>query len=175
MNKDRKKEYIVAACILFAVMTVWFLLDRITKLYFDSGQFYIGQDITPSFLGIFHFTLAHNTGAAFGILSDTATALSIGSIGISILFIALPFAMIMRQAHNISKFRLSVTLLVSVAFIAAGGIGNGIDRFISGYVVDFICIDFMPFPIFNLADIGVVCGIISLMINCMIFFRGAAA
>lgn len=175
MNKNRKSEYIKISLILFSVALVWFLLDRFTKIYFDSGQFYIGQNITPSFLNLFHFTLAHNTGAAFGIFSGAASALAIGSINLSILLIALPFALVMRRAHNVVRYRISILMLFSIAIVVAGGIGNGIDRFIAGYVVDFICLDFISFPIFNIADIGVVCGIIILIINCLLFFRGAAA
>ena len=55
--------------------------------------------------------------------------------------------------------------LFSVAIVAAGGIGNAIDRFVTGYVVDFICFDFVNFPVFNIADIGVTCGILLLLTN----------
>ena len=154
------------SAIMFLIALAWFLIDRVTKIFFDSGQFSIGQDITPSIFGIFHFTLVHNTGAAFGIFSDSAMGLSIGSIILSVFLIALPFALTMRIAKNNTQYRLGLTLLVSVSVVVAGGIGNAIDRFISGYVVDFIYLDFMPFPVFNIADIGVVCGMIVLIISC---------
>lgn len=171
MNKSSRSYYAKTSITLLGIALLWFALDRVTKIYFDSGMFSLGQDITPSILGIFHLTLVHNTGAAFGIFSDQAAGLAIVSIALSIFLIALPFAMIMRQAHNDNKYRLSFVMLISVAIVVAGGVGNGIDRFISGYVVDFICLDFMAFPVFNLADVGVVCGIAVLLIFCLRFFK----
>lgn len=171
MNKLTKQYYKKISILLGVVVLGWLLLDRVTKMYFDSGQFSINQNISGSILGLFHFTLVHNSGAAFGIFSDMSAALAVGSIAISIFLIALPFAMTMRIARNDEQFRLSITMLLSVAVIVAGGIGNAIDRFVSGYVVDFICLDFMAFPVFNIADIGVVVGMVVLVINCFIFFR----
>ena len=45
----------------------------------------------------------------------------------------------------------------------AGGIGNAIDRFVRGYVVDLIDPTFIDFPVFNVADIGVTIGIVLFM------------
>ena len=42
--------------------------------------------------------------------------------------------------------------------------GNGIDRFVSGYVVDFLHFRLIDFPIFNLADVSINIGIICLLI-----------
>ena len=44
--------------------------------------------------------------------------------------------------------------------MVAGGIGNALDRFTLGYVVDFIEPVFIDFPVFNVADIGVTCGFV---------------
>ena len=51
---------------------------------------------------------------------------------------------------------------LSVSLIVAGALGNCIDRIFRGYVVDFI--DFTYWPVFNVADIAVVCGTILLSI-----------
>ena len=45
--------------------------------------------------------------------------------------------------------------LLSYSFILGGSLGNGIDRIFKGYVVDFINLNFINFPIFNLADIAI--------------------
>ena len=58
------------------------------------------------------------------------------------------------------------------ALVVAGGIGNAIDRFIQGYVVDFIELSFMDFPVFNIADIGVTCGVALIFIAVIFFWRG---
>lgn len=48
---------------------------------------------------------------------------------------------------------------LGLSLVVAGGIGNAIDRFTLGYVVDFIEPVFIDFPVFNVADIGVTCGV----------------
>ena len=168
MNKQNYKQLTKTAVILAAVFVVWFILDRISKLYFDSGQFLLGQKISPSILNIFHLTLVHNTGAAFGIFGNATIVLGIISTIISIVLLALPFIFLKMQLSNKSNYSLTGMQLFSVAIIAAGGIGNAIDRFITGYVVDFICFDFIDFPVFNIADIGVTCGIVILLITMFI-------
>ena len=56
------------------------------------------------------------------------------------------------------------TFLISVVLICSGGIGNLIDRIFRGYVVDMIEVTFINYPVFNFADICVVCGAILLCI-----------
>ena len=50
-------------------------------------------------------------------------------------------------------------LRVSLALIYAGALGNLIDRVLRGYVVDLFSFDLIDFPVFNVADICVVCGV----------------
>ena len=88
-----------------------------------------------------------NTGAAFGMLE-----------GHRILFLAIALIVIGAIAYIVvnmppgDKYRIVEILLV---FIAAGGMGNMIDRLVQGYVVDFIYISCINFPIFNVADMYV--------------------
>ena len=63
-------------------------------------------------------------------------------------------------------------LTLGGALVVAGGIGNAIDRFIQGYVVDFIELSFMDFPVFHIADIGVTCGVVLIFIAVIFFWRG---
>ena len=50
--------------------------------------------------------------------------------------------------------------LLSYSFILGGTIGNGIDRITKGYVIDFINLNFINFPVFNIADISINIGLI---------------
>ena len=52
-----------------------------------------------------------------------------------------------------------------VAAIYAGGLGNMIDRVRLGYVVDMIEVEFIRFPVFNVADCFITCGCVLLMIS----------
>ena len=49
-------------------------------------------------------------------------------------------------------------------FVLAGALGNGVDRFLFGYVVDFLDFRLINFPVFNLADVCINIGIICLLI-----------
>ena len=64
--------------------------------------------------------------------------------------------------------------LIGISLVVAGGIGNAIDRFTLGFVVDFIEPTFIDFPIFNIADIGVTCGIILFIVSLLIHERTEA-
>lgn len=72
-----------------------------------------------------------------------------------------------------STYQLKTIHLTCLGIVAAGGIGNAIDRFFTGYVVDFICFDFIDFPVFNIADVGVTCGILLLVILMLMDLRRA--
>ncbi|CCH64718.1 Lipoprotein signal peptidase [Richelia intracellularis HM01] len=61
--------------------------------------------------------------------------------------------------------RLSFWEKLGYGCILGGAMGNGIDRFISGYVIDFLDFRLINFPIFNLADVFINIGIISLLIS----------
>ena len=136
------------------VAAVWLAVDLATKRFFDGGAFELGDHIASPFLGLFRFTLVHNTGGAWGILGDSTFALGIVSIVVSAALVA--FVMADRSAN--------LAQAIGVGLIAAGGIGNAIDRFDLGYVVDFIDFTFIDFPVFNVADIGVTCGLVVLIV-----------
>ena len=61
---------------------------------------------------------------------------------------------------------------ISLSLVLAGGISNLLDRIIRGFVVDYINIkDFFQFPIFNLADICIVCGWIAFIVLTIKYMR----
>ncbi len=95
----------------------------------------------------FYYLPNGNTGAAFGMLSGHRVLfLVIAAVVVAVIGYAL------FNMPEAGKFKYIEFLLV---FIAAGGVGNMIDRFIQGYVVDFIYISCINFPIFNVADMYV--------------------
>ena len=108
--------------------------------------------------GFLEWNYVENTGAAFGSFSGNTALLSIITAVIIISGIA---AIILKKINN--KF-----LLVTATVIIAGGLGNLIDRIFRGYVVDFIKVLFIDFPVFNFADILVTCGSFMLIIYLII-------
>ncbi|KAB8331819.1 lipoprotein signal peptidase [Scytonema tolypothrichoides VB-61278] len=128
-----------------------FLLDQLTKYWvvqtFNSGQ---TQALLP---GIFHFTYVTNTGAAFSLLTGKVEWLRWLSLGVSLALIALAWFTVLHFWDQLGY-----------GFILGGAIGNGIDRFVHGYVVDFLDFRLINFPVFNLADVFINIGIICLLI-----------
>ena len=119
------------------------ILDQAVKFWVQNTLF--GSDIVKFIPGVVSLVNVHNTGAAFGILSGSnARIYFIIVTGIFALLVVLALA------TNFVTGRLARWSLVMVA---AGGIGNMIDRIIYGYVQDMFKVELFNFAIFNVADI----------------------
>ena len=99
--------------------------------------------------GFISFFTVHNFGAAWSIFSGKQIFLII----FTIIFLLL---MIFYYIKEKSK---SYIFNISYGFILAGTFGNLIDRIFLGYVRDFINLEFMEFPVFNIADICLTVGV----------------
>lgn len=134
--------------VLFGVVAaIWLVIDQLTKVFFNAYE--LGEVVAGPFLGIFRFRIVHNTGAAWSLFSDSTFALGVFSVVVCLLLLVYLF----KLAPDSS---LGETFALALVF--SGGLGNAIDRFALGYVVDFIEPVFIEFPVFNVADIGVTCG-----------------
>ena len=130
-----------------------FLLDQLSKYLVVINY---NSLLKKDFL-LFSFHYIENKGAAFNILSGSRIFLSL----VSVVFTVIILYLILRVKKH------ELTELYSYSFILGGTIGNGIDRILKGYVIDFINLDFINFPIFNIADISINIGFILLL--CRIF------
>lgn len=135
-------------------------LDQLSKAYV-SRLFAVGES-RPVIKNAFHFSLAHNTGVAFGLFRNHNTILSLLSIAV-ILYIAWD-----SLAHKKGK---SLCQRAALGLILGGASGNLIDRIRLGYIIDFL--DFRIWPVFNIADSAITIGIILLAIE--IFFHSGRA
>ena len=133
---EKRRETIVFVAILLA--------DRLSK-YLSCRYMHDGASI-PIIPNIFHITLVRNTGAAFGILRGYASIF----IAITIVTIGLLVSYIKEKDVNRLPFIL----------ILAGAVGNLIDRFSFGYVIDFI--DLRVWPVFNISDAVITIGAVLL-------------
>ena len=132
---------------------LWFVLDRVTKAYFDG--FSVGQVVGLNLQGVLQFSLVHNVGVAWGALAGQVPVISIVTA-----FMCVAIAVFaVYWARSAGKLE-----MLALGLLFAGGIGNLFDRVAYGYVVDFITPLFISFPTFNVADIGVTCGIALLAI-----------
>jgi signal peptidase II len=138
---------------LFWIATlIAFFLDQLTK-FWVVRTFALGQTL-PLIPGIFHLTYVTNTGAAFSLLSGKVEWLRWLSLGVSLVLIA------------IATFGpvLSLWEQLGYGLILSGAIGNGLDRFVLGYVVDFLDFRLINFAVFNMADSFISIGMVCLLI-----------
>ncbi len=143
INKIQTKLYFLSLSIFII------LIDQFTKyLMLYKYKIFINKDFL-----LFRIDIVRNYGAAFNIFSGNRLFLSF----ISIIFSILLIYFIIRKNTFISSD------LYSYSFILGGTIGNGIDRILRGFVIDFINLNFINFPIFNVADISINIGFIFLI------------
>ena len=122
------------------------LLDQVVKAaVMQTAALGAAQPLIP---GLLQLRLAHNTGAAFSLLSGrTPLLILVGAVAVA------GMAWYLKRASGESLW-----LRVGLAVTSGGAVGNLIDRVRLGYVVDFL--DLKGYPaIFNVADIAIVGGI----------------
>ncbi len=143
ININKKRLYLIPLIILVI------LLDQITKyiIFIDNINL-----VNKNFI-LFTIDYVKNYGAAFNIFNGNRIFLSLVSIIFSVLLIYL----------IIKKIDTKSTETIGYSFILAGSIGNGIDRILKGYVIDFINLNYINFPVFNIADISINIGFIILL------------
>ena len=141
-----KQKMKIIKYLFFIVLIVF--IDQITKyLLIDKNIC-----IIPNVLD---FTYTENLGAAFGMgTSLLVKIISLTITGVLSIYVVLNYKKI--------KFYLPFILIIS------GSIGNLIDRFVRGYVIDFIDVNLFNFPNFNIADICIVTGTFILAIYLLI-------
>ncbi len=154
INSSNKKILTSIGIVLCVVF-----LDRLSKIFFSSLLAH-GESF-PVFRNIFHFTLVHNTGIAFGFFKNYNSFFIIISI-IAVVFFS-SYLFFYRNSSDVRKAE-----VVAFSLIIAGALGNLADRVMFGYVIDFI--DFRFWPVFNIADSAITVGTMILLIKCIPFF-----
>ena len=137
--------------IYFLISTIIIIFDQITKHIISINYKSL---INKEFI-FFTLDYVKNFGAAFNLFNGSRVFLSVLSIIVTIFIIY--FFLNSSSINNIDLF--------SYSFILGGTIGNGIDRVTKGYVIDFINLNFINFPVFNIADISINIGVILVLYN----------
>lgn len=153
MNFIKKKWYF---SLIFAII----IADQITKFIIRTNfNLYEQVNIIKSFAKIIYI---RNSGVIWGLFSNSENRI------IPILVTILSIAALITVLYIFLKTSITCKLeLLSLSFIMGGAIGNIIDRFMLGYVVDFIDIYIKSYhwPTFNIADSFISMGIILLLIS----------
>lgn len=158
-HKSRKTgDRSVKIAVFFAIAACLIAVDRLSKAWAAGSlsRGVVGFDFGPIAL-----TLVHNRGAAFGMGQGNGVVF----IGIAVV-IVVGILVWLFASKSYTAFE-----MVGMALVFAGGIGNAIDRLTTGYVVDFIEFTFVDFPVFNVADMCVTCGVAVVLIAMIAHLR----
>ncbi|MCR5033409.1 MAG: signal peptidase II [Lachnospiraceae bacterium] len=141
MQLEKKRLLIKDVIALVALL----VLDQVTK--YLSVLHLKNQDAIVLIPGWLELHYLENQGAAFGMLQNQKIFF--------VIIASLILALIVYVLYKIPYSKRYTMLHVLLTLIAAGAIGNMIDRIRQDYVVDFIYFVIINFPIFNVADIYV--------------------
>ena len=148
--RDRTRVLLIAVAVL--------VIDQITKLMVIAWiPFQARIPLVDDLLALTH---VRNTGAAFGLFSDAPVApVRVGLVIVSVLAVGLIWAYAREGWHE-------PRIVVAFGFILGGALGNLIDRVRLSYVVDFVDVHWGRYhwPSFNVADMAITVGAISLFI-----------
>lgn len=141
--------------ILLLVLFVVFI-DQLSKYYIQAHML-TGASI-PVIQDVFHLTYVLNPGAAFGLFEHQ-----------TMFFVFVAVCMVMAAVYFYPRIPKQYQLLrYGTGLMVGGALGNVMDRIKTGYVVDFF--DFRVWPVFNIADTAIVCGVGFIIIT-MVFLH----
>lgn len=146
MASKVSKYFYFTACFFFFVVVTLYFSDMIVSQLLQGLSFSNG---------VFSLNYVENTGAAFSILKDSREFLIIASV----VAICLIVSYVIRHISGIS-----MKLLFFLAMLGAGIGGNLHERIVFGFVRDFIHLNFVNFPIFNISDILINIGVLAVII-----------
>ena len=127
------------------------IVDQATKYW---AEHILGRSGIVEILPVFDFSLAHNTGAAFGFLANSGGWQHVFFVSLAVV-ISVAFVVAIMRLKSVERH-----LAVAYALVIGGAIGNAIDRVIYQYVVDFIHWFYKDwhYPHFNVADMAIFIG-----------------
>lgn len=155
----KRKIFLLLLDLLLLVLLV--ALDQYTK--YIAVQKLKNQPAFNIINGVLEFNYLENRGAAFGMLQNQ----KIFFVFVAVIFLCVIAYVLVKAPQEKKFFKLHILLVM----IAGGAIGNLIDRLRLDYVVDFIYIVLINFPIFNVADMYVTFSTILLIIQVLFVYK----
>jgi len=137
MNHTLPRQFTLLMALVIVVV------DQVSKAA-ASNALRDGQTL-PLLPHLLSLQLVHNTGAAFSVLQNSTALLGLLSLGVGIALIL----WIWRERV------LPFWQALAAAALLGGTLGNGLDRWRFGYVIDFLALEPIDFPIFNGADVAI--------------------
>ncbi len=154
---SRTKHYLMAMVCIFISVAV----DQWTKYLAVSHL----KDQDPYIIipDIFQLSYLENRGAAFGLFQDQKFFFFLSA--------AVILGVILWFYLKVPMTKKFLPLRICAAFIAAGAIGNLVDRIRLDYVVDFFYFEWIDFPVFNVADIFVTVSTIIFALLILFYYK----
>ncbi len=139
---------------IYIVIIIFLIIDIISKLIV-SRVCTLNNSVSV-INNFFSITYTHNYGGAWSLFSGSTILITVISI---IVIIGIIIYLSKKKINNKIES-------LGYAFLLGGAIGNLIDRIIYGYVIDFLDFNIFGynFPIFNIADMGIVIGIFLIIV-----------
>lgn len=137
--------------LLIALVIV--VVDQVSKALASNAL--RGGQTLPLLPHLLSLQLVHNTGAAFSVLQNSTALLGLLSLGVGVGLIL----WIWRQRA------LPFWQALAAAALLGGTLGNGLDRWRLGHVVDFLALEPIDFPIFNGADVAINLAVLCFVID----------
>lgn len=159
MNRQKSKlKYTIFGIISLILLIAFDQASKYLAILFlkEGGPF----ELIP---GAFELRYLENRGVAFGLLQGQRTGILI--LGILIL------AVLCYVYHRLPSIRYYLPLHMICIAMTAGAVGNLIDRFFRGFVVDFFYFSLIDFAIFNVADIYITVSAIALVILVLFYYK----
>lgn len=154
---------VVWRLLVSGVMALAFLVvDQVSKMIVRRAVMtgFFSVELIPGVLGL---EFVANRGAAFGLGEGMGWVFVLLAVGVTAFVLVY-----LLRAPKISRLE-----VLGMGMVVGGAIGNAIDRLVFGFVTDFFATRFIDFPVFNVADIGITCGVAIAFIGFM-FFSPAA-
>ena len=138
MTRSRRLQTL---SLILAVLVV--LVDQLSKAWVEAA---LPPGVVRRWLpGVMDLQLVYNRGAAFSLFSGATTLLALISAAVAIVLVV--WLLSLRQPRPLQ--------LTAGALLLGGTVGNGLDRWRFGAVVDFLALVPIDFPVFNLADVAI--------------------
>lgn len=154
---------VVWRLLVSGVMALAFLVvDQVSKMIVRRAVMtgFFSVEVIP---GVLDLEFVANRGAAFGLGEGMGWVFVLLAVGVTAFVLVY-----LLRAPKISRLE-----VLGMGMVVGGAIGNAIDRLVFGFVTDFFATRFIDFPVFNVADIGITCGVAIAFIGFM-FFSSAA-
>lgn len=137
---------------MIAVGGVLLALDQVTKAF--ARAYLAPAQSVPLLDGVFYLTHILNPGAAFGLFAGGRTLFLITFAVVVVL--AVVYWMVFKPN--------TWWVVIAIAMFMSGALGNFIDRLLFGKVTDFLDFALIRWPVFNIADMAIVIGVVMLII-----------